>query len=124
MKKIIIAALLLAASFAAQAQSRLSCRSRSLKAVYAFVWLDAVHRRLAPFKVRQDGKVVSKAASNVPAIDLQGKKDPLGIFTGDAESPCFWLSVPKDLQNRGENDLLICSIATARAARAAQDAGG
>lgn len=51
-------------------------RSRPLEAVYAFVWLDAVH-----FKVRQDGKVVNKAAYNVLAVDLQGKKDLLGIYT-------------------------------------------
>lgn len=46
-------------------------RSRPLEAVYAFVWLDAVHRRATPFKVRQDGKVISKAAYNVLAVDLQ-----------------------------------------------------
>ena len=39
-------------------------RSRPLEPVYAFVWLDAVY-----FKVRQDGKVVSKAAYNVLAVD-------------------------------------------------------
>ncbi len=86
-------------------------RSRPLEAVYSFVWLDAVH-----FKARQDGKVVSKAAYNVLAVDLQGNKDLLGIYIGDAESARFWLSVLTDLQNRGVKDLLICSIATARAA--------
>lgn len=80
-------------------------RSRPLEAIYAFVWLDAVH-----FKVRQDGKVVSKAAYNVLGVDLQGKKDLLGIYIGDAESARFWLSVLTDLQNRGVRDLLICSI--------------
>ncbi|MBD2705890.1 IS256 family transposase [Spirosoma sp. BT702] len=80
-------------------------RSRPLEAVYAFVWLDAVH-----FKVRQDGKVVSKAAYNVLAVDLQGRKDLLGIYLGDAESARFWLSVLTDLQNRGVQDLLITSI--------------
>lgn len=80
-------------------------RSRPLEAVYAFVWLDAVH-----FKVRQDGKVVSKAAYNVLAVDLQGRKDLLGIYIGDAESARFWLGVLSDLQNRGVQDLLICSI--------------
>lgn len=80
-------------------------RSRPLEAVYAFVWLDAVH-----FKVRQDGKVVSKAAYNVLAVDLQGNKDLLGIYIGDAESARFWLSVLTDLQSRGVKDLLICSI--------------
>ena len=80
-------------------------RSRPLEPIYAFVWLDAVH-----FKVRQDGKVVSKAAYNVLAVDLQGRKDLLGIYIGDAESARFWLSVLMDLQNRGVQDLLITSI--------------
>ena len=70
-------------------------RSRPLEAVYSFVWRDAV-----PFKVRQDGKVVSKAAYNVLAVDLQGRKELLGIYIGDAESARFWLSVLTDLQNR------------------------
>lgn len=80
-------------------------RSRPLEAVYAFVWLDAVH-----FKVRQDGKVINKAAYNVLAVDVQGKKDLLGIYIGDSESARFWLSVLGDLQARGVKDLLICSI--------------
>lgn len=80
-------------------------RSRPLEPVYAFVWLDAVH-----FKVRQDSKVISKAAYNVLAVDLQGRKDLLGIYIGDAESARFWLSVLTDLQNRGVRDLLITSI--------------
>jgi putative transposase len=80
-------------------------RSRPLEPIYAFVWLDAVH-----FKVRQDGKVISKAAYNVLAVDLQGRKDLLGIYIGDAESARFWLSVLTDLQNRGVQDLLITSI--------------
>lgn len=80
-------------------------RSRPLEPVYAFVWLDAVH-----FKVRQDGKVISKAAYNIVAIDLQGRKDLLGIYIGDAESARFWLSTLTDLQNRGVKDLLVCSI--------------
>lgn len=80
-------------------------RSRPLEPVYAFVWLDAIH-----FKVRQDGKVISKAAYNILAVDLQGRKDLLGIYIGDAESARFWLSTLTDLQNRGVKDLLICSI--------------
>jgi transposase-like protein len=80
-------------------------RSRPLEPVYAFVWLDAVH-----FKVRQDGKVISKAAYNILAVDLQGRKDLLGIYIGEAESARFWLSTLTDLQSRGVKDLLICSI--------------
>jgi putative transposase len=69
------------------------------------VWLDAVH-----VKVRQDGKVVSKPAYKVLAVDLQSPKDLLGSYLGDAESARFWLSVLTDLQNRGVQDLLITSI--------------
>ena len=80
-------------------------RTRPLEPVYAFVWLDAVH-----FKVRQDGKVISKAAYNIIGVDLGGRKDLLGIYIGDAESARFWLSTLTDLQHRGVKDLLICSI--------------
>jgi putative transposase len=80
-------------------------RNRPLEPIYAFVWLDAVY-----FKVRQDGKVVNPAAYNVLAVDFQGRKDLLGSYIGDAESARFWLSVLMDLQTRGVQDLLICSI--------------
>jgi transposase-like protein len=80
-------------------------RSRPLDPIYTFMWLDAVH-----FKVRQDGKVINKAAYNVLAVDLQGRKDLLGIYIGNSESSRFWLSVLSDLQNRGVKDVLICSI--------------
>jgi putative transposase len=46
----------------------------------------------------------------VLAVDLQGRKDLLGIYIGDAESARFWLTVLTDLQNRGVKDFLICSI--------------
>lgn len=62
------------------------------------------------FKVRQDGKVISKAAYNIIGVDLQGRKDLLGIYIGDAESARFWLSTLTDLQHRGVKDLLVCSI--------------
>lgn len=47
---------------------------------------------------------------SAPAPRLQGRKDLLGIYLGDAESARFWLSVLTDLQNRGVQDLLITSI--------------
>jgi transposase-like protein len=80
-------------------------RSRPLASCYAYLWLDAIH-----FKVRQDGKVVSKAAYSVLGVDLQGHKDLLGLYVGDAESARFWLTVLTDLQSRGVEDVLIACI--------------
>lgn len=80
-------------------------RRRPLASCYAYLWLDAIH-----FKVREDGKVVSKAAYSVLGVDLQGHKDLLGLYVGAAESARFWLAVLTDLQARGVQDVLIASI--------------
>jgi len=77
-------------------------QSRPLDKVYAIVYLDAIF-----FKVRQDGKVVNKAAYSVLGINLQGQKDILGIWIGESESASFWMSVCNDLRNRGVEDILI-----------------
>jgi len=37
----------------------------------------------------------------VLAIDIEGQKDVIGIYVGENESSKFWLSVLKDLKNRG-----------------------
>jgi transposase-like protein len=78
-------------------------QSRPLAPVYALVFLDAIH-----FKVRDEGRVQSKAAYMVIGIDLEGMKEVLGIWIGEAESAKFWLSVLTEMRNRGTNDILIC----------------
>ncbi|MED2011220.1 IS256 family transposase, partial [Brevibacillus borstelensis] len=76
-----------------------------LQAVYAVVFLDAIH-----FKVKQDGAIVNKAAYMVIGIDLDGHKDVLGIWIGENESAKFWLHVLNELKNRGVQDILITSV--------------
>lgn len=80
-------------------------QSRPLQAVYAVVFLDAIH-----FKVKQDGAIVNKAAYMVIGIDLDGNKDVLGMWIGENESAKFWLSVLNDLKNRGVQDILITCV--------------
>lgn len=79
-------------------------QNRPLQPIYPFIFIDAVH-----YSVRQDGQVVKKAAYVVIGIDLDGKKDVLGIWIGEAESARFWLSVLSDIKNRGVEDILIIS---------------
>lgn len=78
-------------------------RARPLEACYPIVYLDAIH-----FKVRENGRVVSKALYNVLAIRVDGHKELLGLYLGENESAKFWLSVLSDLQARGLEDMLIC----------------
>ncbi|CEJ09256.1 Transposase for insertion sequence element ISRM3, partial [Acididesulfobacillus acetoxydans] len=75
-----------------------------LERIYPIVFLDAIH-----FKVRKDNRIVTKAAYSVLGLDVQGRKDILGIWIGESESASFWLSVCNDLKNRGVEDILIAS---------------
>ena len=77
-------------------------QSRPLDRVYPIVYLDAIH-----FKIRKDNRVINKAAYSVLGINLEGKKDILGIWIGENESSSFWLGVCNDLKNRGVKDILI-----------------
>lgn len=80
-------------------------QQRPLSAVYTFVWLDAIH-----YKIREDGRYVSKAVYTVLALNLEGKKEVLGLYLSDNEGANFWLSVLTDLQNRGVKDILIACV--------------
>ena len=80
-------------------------QSRPLDSVYPIVFIDAVH-----FSVRQDNRVVKKAAYIVLGINKEGYKDILGIWIGENESSKFWLGVLNELKQRGVKDILImCS---------------
>lgn len=80
-------------------------QSRPLETVYPVVWLDAVH-----FKVKEEGRIVSKAVYCVIGINCEGLKDLLGMYLGHSEGASFWLSVLSDLRSRGIQDIFIACI--------------
>lgn len=77
-------------------------QTRPLDEVYPIVWLDAMH-----YKVRDGGKVVSRAVYNILSINKEGRKELIGMYISESEGANFWLSVLTDLKNRGVNDILI-----------------
>jgi len=80
-------------------------QNRTLDSVYPIVYMDAVH-----FKVRDENKIVTKAAYICMALDMSGHKDILGIWIGEQEGAKFWLTVCNDLKNRGVQDILIACM--------------
>ena len=80
-------------------------QSRPLDSIYPFVWLDAIH-----YKIKDGGKYVSKAVYTVLGVNIEGKKDILGLYLSESEGANFWLSVLTDLNNRGLQDILIASV--------------
>ena len=69
-------------------------QQRPLESVYAVVFLDAIH-----YHVRSEGQIVKKAVYIAIGINLDGKKDVLGMWVGENESAKFWASVLNSLRN-------------------------
>lgn len=80
-------------------------QARPLENVYCIVWLDAMH-----YKVKEEGRIVSRAVYNILGINKEGRKDLIGIYVSESEGANFWLSVLSDLRNRGVMDILIACI--------------
>jgi putative transposase len=80
-------------------------RSRDLEQLYTIVWLDAMF-----YKVRVEGRVVTRCVYNILGIRTDGRKEVLGMYVSESEGAHFWLSVLTDLQQRGVKDILIACI--------------
>jgi len=77
-------------------------QQRPLEAIYAVVFLDAIH-----YHVRCEGQIVKKAVYIAIGVNLDGKKDVLGMWVGENESAKYWASVLNGLKNRGVEDIFI-----------------
>ena len=77
-------------------------QNRPLEATYLVVWMDGI-----VFKVRENSRVVDKAIHIAIGLNLEGKKQVLGMWLGKNESASFWMTVMTDLQTRGVKDILI-----------------
>lgn len=77
-------------------------QSRPLEAVYPIVFLDGI-----VFKVRKDSRVINKCLYSVLGINMEGRKEILGMWLSDNESASFWTTVCNELKNRGVEDILI-----------------
>ena len=80
-------------------------QQRPLESVYAVVFMDAIH-----YNVRSEGRIIKKAVYIAIGIDLDGRKDVLGMYVGENESARFWLSILNGMKNRGLEDILIACI--------------
>lgn len=80
-------------------------QSRPLDAVYPIVYLDAL-----VVKIRDGGHVRNRAIYVVIGVNMQGHKEVLGLWAGQAEGAKFWLQVLTELQNRGVSDIFIACV--------------
>lgn len=55
--------------------------------------MDAIH-----YHVRSEGQIVKKAVYIAIGIDLDGRKDVLGMWVGENESAKYWATVLNSLK--------------------------
>ena len=80
-------------------------QQKPLESIFPFVWLDAIH-----YKIKENGRYISKAVYTILGVGLNGKKEILGLYLSENEGANFWLQVLTDLNNRGVQDILIASV--------------
>jgi putative transposase len=71
-------------------------RQRPLEGAYPYLWLDAKH-----IKVRDHGRVVSKALVIAYAVHETGVREVIGLDVGEVESGAFWTEFLRSLKKRG-----------------------
>jgi putative transposase len=81
-------------------------RQRRLDPVWPIVYLDGI-----VVHVRGDNGRVSQHTMYVAiGVNLQGKKELLGLWLSESEGAKFWLSCLTDLKNRGLQDIFIVCV--------------
>jgi putative transposase len=80
-------------------------QSRPLEPIYGIVFLDALY-----VKMRHEGRVENRAVYVAMGVDLEGRKDVLGLWTSANEGAKFWLGVLTEMKNRGVRDVLIFCV--------------
>ena len=80
-------------------------QERQLDEVYPIVYLDGI-----VIKVRKDKRVIRKTMYVALGVNLEGKKECLGLWLSKTESSTFWLTVLNNLHSRGVKDVLIACV--------------
>lgn len=80
-------------------------QNRSLDDVYPVLYLDCIH-----VKARDNHTIINKAIYLAIAINLEGKKELLGIWIGKNEGAKFWMQVVTELKNRGVRQIYVACV--------------
>ncbi len=83
-------------------------QARPLEAVYPIVWMDAIH-----YKIRENGKVQSKAIYTILGVTPEGHKEVLGLYISENEGEVECISKGK-VHKRYEFGCKVSVAATSR----------
>lgn len=80
-------------------------QNRPLEPIYPIVYMDALYVRM-----RDNGHVQNRAVYVAIGVNLDGKKEVLGLWTSPNEGAKFWLQVLTEMKNRGVQDIFIACV--------------
>jgi len=80
-------------------------QNRPLDLLYPIVFLDAI-----VVKVKDEGHIRNKSVYLALGVNLDGKKELLGMWIEQTEGAKFWLRVLTELNNRGMKDIFIACV--------------
>lgn len=78
---------------------------RPLEEVYPIIYFDCL-----VVKIRQDKRVIKKSIYLALGVNLEGRKELLGMWLAETEGAKFWLSILTELKNRGVASVLIACV--------------
>lgn len=70
--------------------------SRPIEGEWPYLWLDATY-----VKARRNHRIVSVAVIVAVAVNTDGRREVLGMTTGDSEAEPFWTEFLRSLRHRG-----------------------
>ena len=80
-------------------------QNRLLDSIYPILYLDCIH-----VKSRDNTIVINKAVYLAIAVNMEGRKELLGIWVGKNEGAKFWMSVVTELKNRGVEQIYVACV--------------
>lgn len=80
-------------------------QNRPLKKFYTFLFVDCLY-----VSIRKEMETKSCAVYVILGYDVNGVKDILGIWIGDAEGKHYWMQIFDELKGRGVEDVLFISM--------------
>ena len=80
-------------------------QQRPLKRFYTFMFVDCLYVSL-----RKDNETKDRAVYVIMGIDINGKKDVLGIWIGESEGKHYWMQIFDEIKARGVEDVLFISM--------------
>jgi len=80
-------------------------QTRLLKKFYTFLFVDCLY-----VNIRREMETKSCAVYVILGYDINGIKDILGVWIGEAEGKHYWMQIFDELKSRGVEDVLFISM--------------